>query len=23
VDFFAILGTDAHLEWICAETYWK
>jgi len=22
-DFFAILGCDAHLEWIFAEIYWR
>jgi len=22
-DFFAILGRDAHLEWIFAEIYWR
>jgi len=23
VIFFAILGCDAHLEWIFAEIYWR
>jgi len=22
-DSFAILGCDAHLQWIFAETYWR
>jgi len=22
-DFFAILGCDAHLQWIFAEIYWR